>query len=301
MPVLVVDGESWAGQEQYERLEARWREVTWSNGMPGPNQWRRWRAHVEGGNLNARDYSPFTKPKPAWQPPRGKYAGGDQVRRWQSLDATPRLTNNEEEEAYTRVNPRLEEVPDNLPEGMGKEPWKVNCVRCVSASELRRRGYDVTAGAGTFKSPADIGNAQHSLNIGWRNTETGKPPELVTWRGMTKKADQSLVKYFNKTMPDGARGFATNSWKTENELRREKWLPPVPDGDKRSGHILVWEKIGRRIVFHDPQTGEVRQTPTAYMAHKEYLNGSLSMCRIDDCQPLDGVLDVLGGDLDQWY
>lgn len=60
IPVLVVKGKPWFGQKQAEELYARWQETTWSNGRPSSNQWEAWRRHVEAGNLDVREYSPFT-------------------------------------------------------------------------------------------------------------------------------------------------------------------------------------------------------------------------------------------------
>lgn len=67
VPVLVVKGHPWEGEDAYRRLEKRWRDVTWrkdSSGEPigpGPGQWVKWRAHVEGGKLNAKDFTPTSK------------------------------------------------------------------------------------------------------------------------------------------------------------------------------------------------------------------------------------------------
>lgn len=90
--------------------------------------------------------------------PIGKYSAGEQTRRWKNLASAPRLESAEGLDAYLRANPNLGVRPAKLPAGMDDEPWKVNCVRCVSASELRRRGYDVTAGPGSFNVP--VGSAK---------------------------------------------------------------------------------------------------------------------------------------------
>lgn len=60
IPVLVVNGKPWFGQKQAEELYARWQETTWPNGRPSSNQWEAWRRRVEAGNLDVREYSPFT-------------------------------------------------------------------------------------------------------------------------------------------------------------------------------------------------------------------------------------------------
>ena len=137
-------------------------------------------------------------------------------------------------------------------------------------------------------------NAHEALDIGWRNRETGEPPKFLAMRGNSKKSDRDLVKYLNKSMPDGARGFVTNLW------------------DSVSGHILVWEKKGNRVVFHDPQNGKTNIVPSKYLdgyieeidgelwERRGIMPGSLTAVRIDDCDPVNGVLDVIGGELGQW-
>ena len=44
--VLVVEGQPWRGEEEYLRLEAEWRDVTWNDGAPVADQWSQWKQHV---------------------------------------------------------------------------------------------------------------------------------------------------------------------------------------------------------------------------------------------------------------
>lgn len=240
--------------------------------------------------------------EPVPLPPRAVFAKGEQTRRWKDLQSTPRLGTPEGGEAYERANPDFARIPVEVPEGMDLAPWKENCVRCVNAAELRRRGYDVTAGSGLFNSPNNEWNSQYALNIGWRNRETGKPPVFVTIPGDTKRADDSLLRAIRRNSPEGARGFVTGSWYSENEMRARRGDPlsTDPADDLRRGHIWSWEKTGGKIVFSDPQTGRRRVPQAEYLDNQAYMRGSLTMVRIDDCDPVDDVLDVLGGDLDQW-
>lgn len=300
--VLVVEGQDWEGRAEYEKLARLYAD---SVGVD-----ERGRVDLRGfykawGDLDRAEkgkYVPSSRRVDVWKPTTGRYATGEQTRRWQDLGAVPRLEAAEGIEAYTRSNPNFDKVPGVVPEGMGEKPWNVNCVRCVSTAELRRRGYDVTAGPGSFVAPNGGFNGQESLDIGWRNRDTGESPKFFAVPGNSKKSDRDLLKYLNKSMPDRARGFMINSWLTKNERRASMGLPPLPDpeANERSGHIVVWEKLGNKIVIHDPQDGTVKTASSKYIASSVFKSGSLAAVRIDDCDPVDGVLDVIGGALQQW-
>ena len=46
--------------------------------------------------------------------------------------------------------------------------------------------------------------------------------------------------------------------------------------------------------------GKMNMSSKWYINRDDRVPGSLRMVRIDDCDPVDGVLDVLGGDEDLW-
>lgn len=77
-----------------------------------------------------------------------------------------------------------------------------------------------------------------------------------------------------------ARGFALGAWK------------------KDYAHIWPWEKTENGVVFHDPQSVEVSFERREYL--KALKPGRFWMVRIDEANPVDGILDVIGGDLGQW-
>lgn len=60
IPVLVVEGEPWEGEEQSEALYEQWQEHTWSDGKPAPGQFRRWSDAIAAGKIDATKYSPFS-------------------------------------------------------------------------------------------------------------------------------------------------------------------------------------------------------------------------------------------------
>lgn len=60
IPVLVVEGEPWQGQEEAEKLSELWQKHTWSDGKPAPGQFRRWSDAIAAGKIDATRYSPFS-------------------------------------------------------------------------------------------------------------------------------------------------------------------------------------------------------------------------------------------------
>lgn len=59
IPVLVVDGRPWEGEQEATDLYALWKEYTWRDGRPGPAQWADWKAAIAAGDFDPRKYSPF--------------------------------------------------------------------------------------------------------------------------------------------------------------------------------------------------------------------------------------------------
>lgn len=299
--VLVFQGQPWEGEEQYKRLEAEWNKAQ-EHSDSGRQTWKYFAKQLRKLGVLKRIGTASDDESDDRKDERAKYVDGEQARRWQTLDDIPKIPEGQQErlEIYRLVNPRYGEKPTVLIDGMHENPWNVNCVRCVNAAELRRRGYNVTAGMGAFKAPEGVWNAQHSLNLGWVDPETKQPPVLVTAPGATRKSDRDTVNYFKQTVPEGAHGFLTNSWYTVNEQRERQGLPRYedPKNDERTGHILVWEKKGGEIVLHDPQNGRTSISPQRYF--KDVYPGSVTMVRIDNVDIADGVLDVLGGDEDLW-
>lgn len=51
-------------------------------------------------------------------------------------------------------------------------------------------------------------------------------------------------------------------------------------------------------MIHDPQTSDVDQPPNRYLENAK--PGTVAMVKISDSDPADGILDVVGGELEQW-
>lgn len=110
----------------------------------------------------------------------------------------------------------------------GRE-YKVNCQRCVPTYEMRRRGYDVIAKPNNAWGKGDY--LSRNSNKAFENAE-------VHWSlpGTGKREIERLLKEWG----EGARAEVGVTWKGAN-----------------SGHVFVAENIGGKVVFIDPQSGEM--------------------------------------------
>lgn len=107
--------------------------------------------------------------------------------------------------------------------------YRVNCQRCVPTYEMRRRGYDVIAKPNNAWGKGDY--LSHNSNKAFENAD-------VHWAlpGTGKREIERLLKEWG----EGARAEVGVSWKGAN-----------------SGHVFVAENVGGKIVFIDPQSGEM--------------------------------------------
>ncbi|QNE90263.1 hypothetical protein H0194_04600 [Corynebacterium incognita] len=175
---------------------------------------------------------------------------------------------------------------------------RYNCIRVASAVEMRRRGYDVTAGNSTFRPDSranqDLVASTHKarrdlernparpttadIAIGAWKTKDGQRRILVgapeAKKGIRYGKNGATVKMFEDEMPDGASGFAVCKWKKDN-----------------AGHIWNWEKQDGKIRFFEAQTRR------GFIDNDDYLPfasaGTLRMVRVDDLVPTDDVLKVI--------
>ena len=186
--------------------------------------------------------------------------------------------------------------------------YRINCVRVSNAVELRRRGYDVTAGPGSFdpdyrnpgttsfmrqalderrattarNAKARIDNADVAMT-GWRTEEGAvRIPQSApkSKKGLAGGQNAATLDMFENGVPDGARGFAVGNW------------------DRGGAHIWNWEKSDGRISFYEAQA------PTGAFPNEKYLDrlkrGSLRMVRVDDLTPTDDILKVIDHDPDRF-
>ena len=149
----------------------------------------------------------------------------------------------------------------------GGTKFQINCSHCVTAYELRRRGYRVAASALPSNLP---GRAISQLLQDWRDPD-GKvrEPTQTTWFG---------AEHIAENYPNGARGWITVTWK---------------DG---GGHVFSWEKRNGELVWIDPQRGMILNPPDVPDDQQELRkyekNARLVMnfVRMDDLTPVKGSM-----------
>jgi len=129
--------------------------------------------------------------------------------------------------------------------------YSTNCANCVSAFEMRRRGYNVIA--------RPMGK-NHYLSYhpeeAWGNPEV----EQTTGNGL-----KEIINSFEK-WPDKSRAEIAITWKHEN-----------------IGHVFVAEKIDEIVHFYDVQSG-VEYSESVFERVK---NGETKFWRIDNLEPSD--------------
>lgn len=136
--------------------------------------------------------------------------------------------------------------------------WTMNCQRCVSTYEMRRRGYRVTA----RPIPGRVENDDLAawFELAWENAD-----RKWCMSGSGKKQ----VEGFMKRWGDGSRAVVGVGF------------------DSTSGHVFFAEQIDGETVYVDPQN------PSADCAEyfKMAVKGRTHITRIDNLQPSDRITD----------
>lgn len=146
----------------------------------------------------------------------------------------------------------------------GNPEYTRNCQRCVSAYEMRRRGFDVVA-----KPLPDIKQQEKDdlslyRELAWIDPDTGKPPERY-WC-MTGSGKRQVEKHM-KQWGNGSRGIVGVNWK---------------DG---GAHVFIAENRDGKIVYIDPQSGDSDCSRYFKKAKMSNIN------RVDNCEPSQYIMD----------
>lgn len=150
---------------------------------------------------------------------------------------------------YRQTNPRWKEA----------RQWQVNCTNCVSAHELRRRGFDVTAAP----RPTGRGRYRHDYYQDWGGSLQDALEEVTVLQMKRKMA---------KEWPVGARGFVSVTWK----------------GRRAGAHVFSVEKMpDGTLHFTDPQSGKDLGDGAGYWSQAR---AKVSFIRVDD-KPLTDKLE----------
>lgn len=175
--------------------------------------------------------------------------------------------------------PRLKEPEDALTAGKKTNPnygvkpgYTNNCARVVHAYELRRRGYDVTAGSQIAGTP--FSQTVYNYARVWGDSATGEDAYSLKQtipKGLRDK-EKWLQENLSAQYPEGARGLIRFNWLTGN-----------------TGHVINWEKINGKIVWIDAQNSTISDSYfSSRMKNIEWI-------RLDNLEPNADVLQYLEG------
>ena len=175
----------------------------------------------------------------------------------------------------TMAHTSLEDLKNTNPNWSENSPWAMNCQRCVSVYEARRRGYDVTA--------APLLDSNDTLQI--MRHPNGRPSvfvggELVDCASNSGTGTKLLVDEKMSEWGEGARAIVRVRWKLGG------------------GHVFVAEQLNGRTRYVDPQTGSVN---VEYYFQSAKGNGTFCM-RMDNLPFSERIHDcILRGESDDLY
>lgn len=121
-------------------------------------------------------------------------------------------------------------------EGKHKAPYSINCQRCVSAYEARRRGFNVTAKPRIYGDKTDRLPYMKDPN-GWTSVYIN-PKLKFCGNNSSGLKTRETVRAYMKKWGNGARAIVRIEW-------QEKY--------GGGGHVFVAEQIKGKTFFFDPQ------------------------------------------------
>lgn len=155
------------------------------------------------------------------------------------------------------INDDAEKTNPNRKKG---KAYQKNCQRCVVAYEMRRRGFDVVA------KPAII-NGEDVVLKNWDSVFYD-----ADWIRCNIGSGQSQVERLMTEWGDGASAEIYVKWKKLD-----------------TAHVFVVENKKGKIVYVDPQTGEIGSLVEKHFADAEI--GLTKICRVDNLTPTDMVME----------
>lgn len=142
------------------------------------------------------------------------------------LDTAKVLISHTVDDCYNTTNPLY---------STGRQ-YQVNCQRCVSAYEARRRGYDVAASEAILNAPDTL---PYMLNPkGWANVYKDGIASLETPIGSRSTAIKKSIESMMSGYGDGARAIVRVQWQGGG------------------GHVFIAEQVNGVTQFIDPQTSK---------------------------------------------
>lgn len=143
-----------------------------------------------------------------------------------ALDTAKVLSAHDVDDCYNTTNPLYSK---------GRE-YQVNCQRCVSAYEARRRGYDVAAAKALMNNSDTLPYMMHQK--GWANVYKDGLASLETPTGSRSTAIKKSIEAMMSGYGDGARAIIRVQWQGGG------------------GHVFIAEQNNGKTEFIDPQPGK---------------------------------------------
>ena len=170
---------------------------------------------------------------------------------------------------HMRANPLYRIEPGN----------DINCQSCVVAYEARIRGYNVMAKA-NHNNPVAMQVARKT-NLAWLDATTRQNLPYITDTNKVYTA-KTYLKWLHEHLEEGARYTLEFGWK----------------GRSRMGHIISAKIENGKIIFYDPQIGQLYvegDVKTAQRKRQRY-NGALGRYEeiTEEVQTADPILAYLG-------
>jgi hypothetical protein len=171
----------------------------------------------------------------------------DSIARNEWQGRVPRIKPESPVSAASRSNPNYD-LPD--------DQWHHNCTRCVSAMEMRMRGWKVTA------APLPKGTStQSTFDTLFNNDDVRQLSDVPGGKMVSVGAGA----------PDGARFWVRGDWKRTN-----------------GGHVFMAERRGGKTYFYDPQSGKDLGTE----GYGDRMT-NLRAIRVDDAELSDNALALV--------
>lgn len=217
-----------------------------------------------------------------WNPtqsqPRGKriadMAGGNTQNRPQasnnSILQTIKVNENISFSAIQGSHTRKQDLRNTNPNFENKRdaPYSINCQRCVSAYEARRRGLNVSAKPCFKDDTTDRLRYMNDKVNGW--TAVYKNSDLISCAGNSSDETKTNVSAKMQEWGNGSRAIV-----------RVKWADKYGGG----GHVFVAEQIKGKTFFFDPQNNK---SNVAYYFERINPEGTY-LLRIDNLEFSDKI------------
>lgn len=146
-----------------------------------------------------------------------------------------------------------------------KSKFNMNCARCTAAYDLRKRGYDVTAGA------VRRGTSLFDIQYWYQDPSTGLPRSFSrivppnTLNLDTRESYEDAVKNVLESFGDGARGHFVGEYSGKN-----------------MAHDMIWEIRNGEVCFMDAQNGMMFDPGDVHTATKFFDYRKFQFLRTDD-------------------